>query len=121
LRLNLITGFSAKPQYQDIKVKGLDGITRHARMPDGWQGEFDVERCDAVIDSYFATLENNYYAGINELPCTITETIQNPDGSVSQFQFQQVLLKLDDAGKWEGDKTVKIKISYMAARRVQLS
>ncbi|GAB3249195.1 hypothetical protein [Chitinimonas naiadis] len=117
LRLSLITGFDSKPNYGDIKVKGLDGVTRHARFPDGWEGSFEVERMDSVIDNYFAQLEASYYAGINEQPCTITETITDPDGSVNQYRYKQVLLKLTDKGKWEGDKTVKQKLGFVAARR----
>lgn len=121
LRFNLITGFHSKPDITDAKVKGLDGITRHVRFPDGWSGGFSVERQDSTVDDYFAQLEANFYAGLNEQPCTITETITEANGSVTQYRYQQVLLKLDDAGSWEGDKTVKQSISFMAARRVKVA
>ena len=75
LRFNLITGFRSKPDITDQKIKGLDGITRHARFPDGWSGSFNIERQDSAVDDYFAQLEANYYAGLNENPVTITETI----------------------------------------------
>lgn len=121
LRFSLITGFSSKPDITDQKVKGLDGITRHARFPDGWTGQFMVTRQDATIDNYFAQLEANYYAGLNEKPATITETITEPNGSVSQYRYLQVLLKLDDAGDYKGDKTVEQKVSFVASRRVKVS
>lgn len=121
LRLSLITGFSAKPNTAETRVKGLDGITRFLRFPDGWAGSFDVERQDSTVDDYFAQLEANYFAGINEQSATITETITEPNGGVSQWRYLGVLLKLDDAGSWGGDQTVKQKLSFMAARRIKLA
>lgn len=69
-----------------MRVKRLDGITDHVRFFDGWSGSFDIERQDATLDNYFAQLEANYYAGINESPAQIYETIQEANGAVSQFR-----------------------------------
>lgn len=121
ISLSLITGFNAKPDYAEIRIKGLDGVTRNVRFPDGWSGSFDIERQDGTIDSYFAQLEDDYYAGQDELPVTITETIQEADGSISQFRYEGVLLKLDDGGEWRGDQTVKMRVSFIASRRRQVA
>ena len=121
LDLNLITSFNARPDYTDLKIKGIDGVTRHVRFPDGWQGTFDIEREDSTLDDYFAGLEANYYAGVNEQPGTLTETITEVDGTISQYRFVKVLLKLDDAGTWAGDQTVKQKLSFVASQRVKVS
>ena len=120
LRLNLITGFNTKQNSKEQAVKGLDGITRHLRFFDGWQGSFDIERQDSTVDDYFNTLESNFYAGINEQPCTIDETITEPNGSVTQWRYTGVLLRLDDNGTWAGDATVKQKLSFLAERRYKL-
>lgn len=121
LNLNLITGFHSSPETGEVKVKGIDGITRHALFPDGWRGGFDVERSDSVVDDYFGQIEEAYYAGTNIPGSTITETISEPNGSVTQFRYLQVLLKLDDAGAWMGDQTVKMKISFVSARRKKIA
>lgn len=121
LRFNQITVFSSKPDVTDQKIKGLDGITRHLRFPDGWSGSFDLERQDSTVDDYFSQIEANYYAGLNETPITLTETITEVNGSVSQYRYLQVLLTLADAGDWKGDASVKQKISFVAARRVKVS
>lgn len=121
LQINKITGFMASQDQIDEKIKGLDGVTQHVIFPDGWKGEFEVERQDGQVDAYFAQLEAAYYAGSNLQAGTITETILESDNSVSVFQFQQVLLKLLDAGKWEGAKTVKMKIGFVSSQRVQLA
>jgi len=121
LNLSLITQFQSAPDMAEIKIKGLDGITRHARFFDGWRGSFNVERQDSTLDDYFAQLEANYYAGINEQPATINETITEVNGQVTQYRYLNVLFKLDDAGSKAGDQTVKQKLSFVAARRTKIA
>lgn len=121
LNLNLVTGFSSRQDSQETRVKGLDGVTRHVRFYDGWSGSFSVERADSVVDDYFAQLESNYYAGLNEQPATITETITEVNGSVTQYRYLNVLLKLDDAGSFAGDATVKQRLSFVSARRQKVA
>lgn len=117
LAINKITGFNTKQETSKTKIKRLDGITDSLRFFDGWSGTFDVERSDSIVEDYFIQLEANYYAGINEQPATILETITNPDGSTSQYRYERVILTLDDAGDWKGDATVKIKVSFEASRK----
>ena len=121
ISFNLITAFHSSPVTGQVKVKGIDGITRHALFPDGWTGGFDIERSDSTVDDYFAQLEDNYYQGQNIGSSTITETITEPNGAVTQYRYLQVLLQLDDAGSWMGDQTVKQKISFMASRRKKIA
>jgi hypothetical protein len=121
LPLALITKFTSKPETTDKKVKGLDGRTRHLIFPDGWTGSFEVERMDSTVDDFFAAQEAGYYAGLDLLPSTITETITEASGATTQYQFNGVILKLDDAGDWEGDNTVKQKISFMAETRIKVA
>lgn len=120
LRPSLITKFNKKQLTKEITVKGLDGISRHIRFPDGWSGSFDFERQDSTLDDYFATVEDNYYAGINEQAITITETIQEVSGAITQWRYLGVMLKYDDGGEFAGDQTVKQKVSWVASRRVKV-
>lgn len=121
IRFSLITNFNSKQASKENTVKGIDGITRPVRFFDGWTGSFSVERQDSTVDDYFTQLENNYYAGINEGSVTITETITEPNGAITQYRYTGVLLKLDDAGSWAADNTVKQSISFMASRRLKVA
>lgn len=117
-RFSKITGFTSKQETTDQKVKGLDGIVTNLRFFEGWGGSFDIERQNAVVDKYFAQLEANYFQGLNEKPATITETIAEPDGSLSTFRYEGVMAKLADAGDKKSDQTVKMRIEFMATRRI---
>ncbi len=119
LRLDKVTGFTAKPDMTNQKIKGLDGTIDNLRWHEGWSGTFNIERRSPAIDAYFADLEAAYYAGDDEEPATMQQTIVEPSGALSQFRFEKVLLSYDDAGDWASDKSVSQRVSFMAARRVQ--
>ena len=119
-RFNLITGFQSKQESTETRIKGLDGITRTVRFFDGWSGSFTIERQDSTLDDLFAQLEQNYYSGFNEQPMTITQTIQEVSGATTQYRYLNVVLKLDDAGNWQGDQTVKQTLSFMSSQRVKI-
>lgn len=121
LNFSQVVGFQSKPDTTDQKIKGLDGVTRHLRFPDGWSGKFDIERQDSTLDDYWAQIENNYYAGLNETPISITETIREVNGSISQYRYVDVLLTIDDAGSYAGDKSVKQSVKFVSARRLKVS
>ncbi|GGY07114.1 hypothetical protein [Paludibacterium paludis] len=117
LRLAGLKNFSSKQDLTDKKIKLINGRTVHQRFFDGWSGAFEAERADSTLDDYFCALEDNYFSGNPENPITITETVNEPDGSISQYRFEGVLLKLDDAGAWKADETVPQKVSFVAERR----
>lgn len=119
LRFSVRTGFSAKANMKSQTVDRADGIIDHLEMPGGWTGTFDFERAGAQIDDYFAETEAAFYRGENLRNGSITETITEPDGSISQYRYQGVAMKYDDAGEKGGTATVKQKISWSASRRVK--
>ena len=48
------------------------------------------------------------------------ETIQEKDGSVSQYRYENVVLKLDGAGDYKGDSFVQLGLTGMASRRIRV-
>lgn len=119
--INNVTQFEAKPTTIQLKSKGLNGIVIHATEPDGWTGSFMVDRNGANVDRLFALLEQNYYAGINIVSQTITQTIQEADTSLSQYRFIGVALVYSEAGVWVNGKQVSQKIDWSASQRILVS
>ncbi|HHW4679815.1 MAG TPA: hypothetical protein ACQGQH_10420 [Xylella sp.] len=119
LNMGKVTRFTSKQDTTDQKLKGIDGIVDHLRFYEGWSGSFESECRGPELDVYFATLESNFYAGADEPPATLQQTILEPNGQVSQYRYERVLLKYDDAGDWSGDKSVHQKISFVASRRIK--
>lgn len=114
---NRIKMFSCKQKTSNRETAALDGINRHINIPMGWEGNFEMERVSRVIDDYFANQEAIYYSGQNVPTITITETITEPDGSVSQYQFVGVVMSLESAGEWKADDYVTQKVAFSAQQR----
>jgi hypothetical protein len=121
LPVDIRTGFTSKMDTTEQKIIRLDGITDHVRFINGWSGSFSLERAGGIIDRYFAAVEANYYAGIDELPLSIDQIIAELNGGISAYRYRKVMLKYDDAGDWGGDKSVKQKFSFLATTRVQIA
>lgn len=119
LRFLIHTGFTARQITSEQKVKRLDGIVDNLVFPEGWEGDFDFERQNSAIDEYFARFEANYYSGIDNGAISITQTIREPGGGLSQWRFVNVVMKFPEGGGWAGAATVKQKVNWMASRRLK--
>lgn len=121
LSITGITSFKSKQEVSEETIKQIDSVVDRVRFFEGWTGTFMVERKDSTLDDYFCQIESNYFRGIQEGPLTITETITERNGNISQYRYRKVLLKLDDAGEWAGDKTVKRTMTFVASRKIKIS
>lgn len=118
VRATLLVDFQAKQETADLESIGIDGVTRYRSLEKGWSIDLTFDRGDSIIDDFFAAKEAARYAGQAPPHVTITQTINNPNGTISRYRFEGVALKFDDAGTWAGDKTVQQKVSGKASRRV---
>ena len=114
------TGFSAEPITKTINSEPLNGPPLFAEAPNGWKGTLDFDRTDPTIDIYFANYEATYYAGANPISGTITQTIQEKNGTITQFSFTGVAMKLAQAGQWKAAEKVPMRIDWMAGTRTQV-
>ena len=112
------TGFEADPIFKQIDSTPLNNYPIFAEAPAGWKGTIEYDRTNPTIDAYFAQLEANYYNNINILDGTITETIQESGGGVTQFTFKGVALKLEKGGKWKANEKVPMTIAWMCSTRL---
>jgi hypothetical protein len=116
----LLESFNSKEDAPIETQIQIDGQVRHPKFHQGWSGSFMLQRNSAFQDTFFALQEAAYYQGLDQIPATITQTIQENDGSVSQWQYTQVVMSFDDAGTYSGTDIVKQRVSFNAARRLQL-
>lgn len=116
----IIENFTSKEDAVMDKVIAMDGTVRHPKFHEGWSGSFTLQRSNNVMDNYIALQEASYYLGQDQLPMTITETISEPDGTTSQYQYTNTVIMLEDAGNWSGTEIVRQRISFMASRKIEL-
>lgn len=115
LRFKLMTEFRHEPQYKHLESHALDGVPRFAAIPAGHKLVFQFDRASSDADDYFCNQEVNYFAGAVLPQVSITETIQETDGSTTQYRYTNVCLYFTDGGTWKGDSLVNQTIEAMAS------
>ena len=113
----LVTGFHAKPTTKQISSEPLNGPPITIENPNGWSGSLTLDRTDNSVDLWFADRESRYFAGQSIFNVSITQTIKEANGTVTQFRFDNVGLKLDDAGNWQASAKITMSISWVASSR----
>lgn len=117
VQLDNVTGFSCQQVTTPIKVDRLDGVQLNGDIPKGWRGTFELERANATMDQYFAEREGNWFTNGVMSSATVYQYVAEADGSTTTLQFDNVSLKFSDAGGWQGDKSVKLRVDFAANRR----
>jgi hypothetical protein len=113
--------FTADPEVTKLKSKGIDGNSRHGVIPDGWKGSFKLDRLNYAVDNLWAQFEADYYAGKSQTTGTILEIIQESDGTITQWQYDGVVITLEKAGDYKGDTKVEQTITFEAAHKTKLA
>ncbi len=121
MRIPKIISFDAKPKVNSLEITPLTGLTDELLIPKNWGGTIVAARQDATLDSFWAQWEADYYAGNAQSTGTITETIEESNGSVSVWRYQTVQFHLSDPGAKEGDKEVRQTLTWTARRRIQVA
>ncbi|AJG19071.1 hypothetical protein [Cupriavidus basilensis] len=116
-----ITSFEAKPAFVKLKSVNVNGRIIHRNVPDGHSGTLELDRQDSSFDDYFANVEANYFAGLPPGAVFITHTINELDGSVSQWQYSDVALAPEDAGTWKGQDKVTERMTFDAGRKIRIA
>jgi hypothetical protein len=113
--------FDKKPRYNKQVGVYIDGNARGFNAPIGWDLSFTLDRSSSVVDDFFAAQEAGYFAGLDTLSASVSETITEANGSVSQYRYTGVILALDDAGNYVGDAKVNQALSAFASRRLKVA
>lgn len=115
--LSHVTAFESRQLTQSIRVNRIDGTQLGAELPRGWEGSFEVERGNSVLDDFISASEQQHYDGRMVVPSTMYQYVTETDGSVSTYQYDGAVFRLANAGIWKGDAAVKQKLEFYAARR----
>jgi hypothetical protein len=115
-----ITKGNAKQNTKEVESRPLNLPPVFAQIPDGWTLDFTFDRVGSELDNIFVNAEQDYWEGSgNLLSFSILQTILNAnDGSTSQYEFQNLAIKLDDAGEFSSNAVVPMKVMGRCSRRV---
>ena len=112
-----VTAFESRQITHSVRVSRIDGTLLGAELPRGWEGGFEVDRGTPALDDFIASIEQKYFDNSSRAVSTMYQYVNEPDGSTSTYQYDNVVFKLTNAGSWKGDAAVKQKLEFFAARR----
>ncbi|MGO9304022.1 MAG: hypothetical protein ACLP3R_10015 [Candidatus Korobacteraceae bacterium] len=115
--LEHVTAFESRQLTQSVRVSRLDGTQLGTELPKGWEGSFELERGNSVVDDFVAATEQAYFNGGSASSNTMYQYITEIDGSTSTYQYDGVTFKLANAGTWKGENSVKQKLEFFGVRR----
>jgi len=112
-----VTSFESRQVTQSVRVNRLDGSQMGMELPKGWEGSFELERGDSVVEDFIAGTEQSYYDGSISATSTMYQYVSEVDGSTSTYQYDSVVFRLTNAGLWKGDAAGKQKLEFFGSRR----
>lgn len=119
ISFGLVTSFQSKPRQQQLTSTPItnSGVPVHRTTFGGWEGSFEIDRANGVLDTLFQYLEDRYFAGNGESYFVLTETITNPDTSIEEYRYVGVVITYDDHGTWRAEDKVTQRFSFLASKR----
>lgn len=105
----------------DIKSMPYNDVPRYGYVPDGFKIDFSITRTGSDITDFMVKAAQNFNAGNVQKPGYLNETITNPDGSISRYQYTKFVVFLTDHGNIQRDAPVTLTLEGMASDKVQIA
>lgn len=105
----------------DIKSSPYNQVPRYGFVPDGFKIDFSITRSGPTLEDLMVTFNQNFNAGSVQKPGYLNETINNPDGTVSRYQYTGFVVFLTDHGDISREKVVTLTLEGMASDKVKIA
>jgi hypothetical protein len=105
----------------DIKSSPFNQVPRYGYVPDGFKIDFTITRTGSVLEDYMVTFSQNFNQGNVLAPGFLNETITNPNGSISAYQYTNFVIFLTDHGDISREKQVTLALEGMASDKVPIA
>jgi hypothetical protein len=115
-----VTGFKIKQRIKKASIEPLNSAPLELHVPMGWEGSFEIERASPAADLLANAIEAGFLANGDLGAGTLTQYVNEIDGSQSIFQMGEVAMSLSDAGDWSRGKSVKQTVEFFASTRVTI-
>ncbi len=112
LTLNTMTSIDLSMNPEMQKIQPINGPPTHLVFPSGGRGAISLERKDSTLQDFWAAYEKAYYAGQNIVGGSIIETITESDGTTTQYLYTDVMISVEDMGRWTGTSAVAERVNF---------
>jgi hypothetical protein len=105
----------------DIVTRPYNDFPRFGYVPDGFKIDFTITRNVSTLEDLMVTFQLNFQAGALMRPGYLNETINNWDGTVSRYQYQNFVVYLTAHGDISREKNVTLTFEGMASKKIGIA
>lgn len=105
----------------DIKSMPYNGVPRFGYIPDGYKISFTITRTGPELEEFSLAAAKQFNDGSIVKAGFLNETINNPDGSVSRYQYTGFVFFVTDLGDISRDKQISMTAEGMASDKVKIA
>ena len=105
----------------DIKSSPYNQVPRFGYVPDGYKVDFTITRNSSLLEDLAVRFSQNFNNGQVQGAGYLNESITNPDGSISRYQYTNFVLFLNSHGDISRDKVVTLTAEGMASDKIQIA
>ncbi len=104
-----------------IKSQPFNRPPRYGFVPDGYKIDFKITRTGSDLIDFMVAAEQAFNNGAILKPGYLNETVTNPDGSISRYQYTEFVIFLDDHGNIQRDAPVTLTLEGMASQKLPIT
>src|SRR6516225_12182774 len=108
-------------QKHDIVSRPYNQPPKFGYIPDGYRVDFTITRTGSQLEDLMVLNETQFNNGQIMSPGYLNETITNPDGSISRYQYQNFVVFMTDVSDIARERIVSQRMEGMASKKIQLS
>lgn len=105
----------------EIKSQPYNDVPRFGYIPDGYKFSFTITRTGSALEEFQLAANTRFNAGNATKAGFLNETVTNPDGSVSRYQYTGVVMWVDAVGEISREKPVQMQAEGYASDKVKLA
>jgi hypothetical protein len=116
-----VQSFTITAQKHDIKSMPYNDVPRYGYIPDGYKITFSITRVNSGLEDFQLAANTRFNEGSHERAGYLNETVKNPDGTVSRYQYTGFVFWLTDIGDVSREKNVNMKAEGWASDKVKIA
>lgn len=105
----------------DIKSMPYNTDPRYGYVSDGFKIDFTITRTSSDLEDFMVAAAANFDQGLVQKAGYLQQTTINPDGSISRYQYQNMVIFLTDHGEISRDKPVTLTLEGYASKKVSIA
>jgi hypothetical protein len=105
----------------DLKNMPYNNVPRYGYVPDGFHITFTIVRTGPALEQIFTNFSTQFNSGQVIQPGFLNESINNPDGSVSRYQYTNFVIFPIDLGDVSRERLIMQRLEGLASDMKQIA